>query len=434
VKRRAPLSSLVFPVVAGLALGACGASEAPGDAGAADARLTDEPSPADATDARLTDEPSPADATDARLTDEPSPADATDARPGDASDDAEPRPDGGDAADARYASDGRCTPGVPRCHGDFGYQMCEQDGAWGESHSCEGYSSNGTTSYCAELPTDMSEPWATCIDPACWYWWKRGLLAATPDGSSVGICLPDGTISKCMPGGTLAVTPCAGACARVAMLDGRALGTCAPACVDGARECLGGPFYRACANGRWDAPTTCADGCNPVGGGVRPDVRCGGACDPGTSRCRADLGAVEVCAPDGRWTLDRACALGRCRPAGPQAECEAECLPGQRACAFDGAGAERRCGDDGRWAAERACAPGTTCRASGGVALGCVACVGAHEGGGNAFGAADSRCGAGGVETCGADDTWQAATACPAGRACASVARGPSSLAACAGP
>ena len=54
---------------------------------------------------------------------------------------------GSDAGDGGYGNpDGPCMPGVPRCHGDFGYQMCEQDGTWGESHSCAGYSSNGTTS------------------------------------------------------------------------------------------------------------------------------------------------------------------------------------------------------------------------------------------------------------------------------------------------
>ncbi len=351
--------------------------------------------------------------------------------------------DGADARDG-YSNDGACSAGVPRCHGDFGYELCEQDGGWSESHSCGGYSSNGTTSYCAELPTEGGEPWATCIDPACWYWWKRGLLAKTPDGSSVGICLPDGTINRCSPGGTLAVAQCAGACSRVATLDGRALGFCAPACVNGARECLGGPFYRACVNGHWD-PTVraCAGTCNPLATGAVPDLRCGGACEPGTSRCRADDAAVELCADDGTWKLDRACTLGRCRPAGPQAECEAECLAGQRACAFDGDSVERRCDDAGRWTAEMPCAADTSCRLSGDLALGCVACVGD----GNAFGIADSRCvsvradgGAstdGGtdanvaVESCGPQNAWQSQITCASNETCAAISRGPSTLAAC---
>jgi hypothetical protein len=336
--------------------------------------------------------------------------------------------------DGGYGSpDGPCSPGVPRCHGDFGYQMCEQDGTWSESHSCAGYSSNGTTSYCAEIPMVGGGAWATCVDPACWYWLGRGALGGS---MPVGICEPDGTIQACNAGGTLEPEPCVGVCTRVTTLDGRAVGYCAPECEDGARECLGGPFYRVCAGGRWSSsPATC-DGatCNPVATGARPDVRCGGACDPGTSRCRADGAGVEVCAPGATWTADRACLLGRCRPAGPQAECETECAPGEHQCAFDGAGSERLCGDAGLWMAETACAPDTACRLGGDVALGCVACVGAQPGGGNAFGAADGRCaGDGGVETCGADSQWHA-EACPTGKACAALTRGASTIAACAAP
>jgi hypothetical protein len=194
---------------------------------------------------------------------------------------------------------------------------------------------------------------------------------------------------------------------------------------------VGGPFYRTCVKGRWGAPAACDGACNPVGAGAMPDIRCGGKCDPGTSRCRADLSAVELCSPEGAWVLDKTCALGRCRAAGPQAQCEAECAAGQRACAFDGAGAERRCDDTGRWAPETACATGTTCRLSGDFALGCVACVPARPGGGNAYGAADGRCATAGVETCSGEGTWGAPVACATGSACLSVTRGPSSLAAC---
>ncbi|HEX2881858.1 MAG TPA: hypothetical protein VHO25_20170, partial [Polyangiaceae bacterium] len=72
---------------------------------------------------------------------------------------------------------GLCIPGVPRCHGDFGYQQCEQDGTWGAPHSCAGYSSDGTSSYCVMTPgTETNEPWAACVDPACWYWITRGFV------------------------------------------------------------------------------------------------------------------------------------------------------------------------------------------------------------------------------------------------------------------
>jgi hypothetical protein len=327
-----------------------------------------------------------------------------------------------------YDADGPCQPGLPRCFGDFGYQVCLQDGTWGSAQTCAGYSMNGTTSFCAEIPTPAGGAWGTCVDPACWYWLGRGALGgATP----VGICQPDGTIDRCDSGGALSIQPCAGVCTQVATLDGRALGYCAPACEDGARECLGGPFYRACANGRWGAPATCAAGaCNPVATGAVPDVRCGGACDRGTSRCSDDLGAIESCGDDGAWTVDRACLLGRCVPAGAQAECETACTPGARQCAFDGASSESLCDARGSWGAETACATGTTCRVSGDFALGCVACVGA----GNAFGAADGRCDAAGLATCGADGQWTASVPCAAPQVCQSVARGSSTLAACATP
>ncbi|HVU52484.1 MAG TPA: hypothetical protein VHL80_17440 [Polyangia bacterium] len=349
---------------------------------------------------------------------------------GDAGDDGPADADAGAASDGYGSADGPCQPGVPRCHGDFGYQMCEQDGTWSASHSCAGYSMNGTTSYCAEIPMEGGGTWATCVDPACWYWLGRGALGGA---EAVGVCEPDGTMQACLPGGTLAPAACAGVCTPVTTLDGRAVGYCAPECEDGARECLGGPFYRVCAGGRWGADvSSCEGACNPVAAGARPDIRCGGPCDPGTSRCRADDAAIEVCSAAGAWTLDRLCLLGRCRPAGPQAECETECAPGDHACAFDGAPSERVCDQQGLWMAETACPAGTSCRASGEVAIGCVACAGA----GNAFGAADGRCAAGaGVETCGADNQWHPGASCDLdGGVCTALTRGASSIATCAAP
>jgi hypothetical protein len=333
------------------------------------------------------------------------------------------------APDGYSSPDGPCQPGLPRCHGDFGYQMCGPDGTWSESLSCAGYSMNGTTSYCAEIPMEGGGTWASCVDPACWYWLGRGALGGA---EAVGVCEGDGTMQACRPDGTLAPVACAGVCTPVTTLDGRAVGYCAPACEDGARECLGGPLYRVCAGGRWSANIgTCAGDCNPVASGARPDIRCGGPCDPGTSRCRADGAAIESCSDSAAWVMDRACLLGRCRPAGPQAECETECAPGEHQCAFDGAPSERLCGQNGLWMAEAACAAGTSCRTSGAISLGCVACAG----GGNAFGAPDSRCTKGDVETCGADNQWGPVTLClDAGDVCTALTRGASSIAACAAP
>jgi hypothetical protein len=395
-----------------LALGACGSSS-----NAPDARLgTAAP---DAKDADATSAPAP-DGADAAAFDGLEAADT-------------PSPDAADATDGGYGNpDGPCTPGVPRCHGDFGYQMCQQDGTWGESNSCAGYSSNGTTSFCAEIPMDGGGTWATCVDPACWYWLGRGALGGS---TPVGICQPDGTIRPCLAGGTVApAAPCDGVCTQVTTLDGRAVGYCAPACKDDARECLGDVFYRVCAQGRWSPDVgNCGQPCIPVATGARPDIRCGGACDPGTSRCGTP-DSVEVCVPGGTWKTDRTCLLGRCRPAGPQAECETECAPGEHQCGFDGAGSERVCDDKGLWMPEAACATGTSCRMSGDVALGCVACVPARPGGGNAFGGSDSRCGGASgaaVETCGDDNQWLAPAECPDLVGCNEISRGASTHAGC---
>lgn len=343
--------------------------------------------------------------------------------------------EGGADGDGYAGADtGNCTPGVPRCHGDFGYQMCEQDGAWGESHSCAGYSLNGTSSYCVDVPTGDGEPWGTCVDPACWFWMTRGFdVGAAP----VGSCTADGKLQRCSTGGALSLETCAGACTQVGSLDGRALGFCAATCDDGARECLGGGLYRECEAGRWnEVARACPDGqeCSPLSKGALPDIRCGGGCELGTSRCRADRLAVETCNGDGEWQVERECLLGRCTTAGPQAECQAACSDGQRACAFDGAGSERVCDESGAWSAELPCSLGASCRLDGTLPLGCVACVGAAASGGNAFGVSDARCLDGALQLCGAGHRWSPAVACSEGGTCVGLERGASSAAACAAP
>jgi hypothetical protein len=236
--------------------------------------------------------------------------------------------DGGTGGFGYGSTDGAaCTPGVPRCHGDFGYQTCEQDGTWSASHSCAGYSENGTSSYCVAIKDPGGQAWAACVDPACWYWITKGFI---PGLAQVGICLPDGAIKQCSPGGTLAREECHGVCTQIGMLDGRALGFCSPECIEGAKECTEGSSYRECRNGKWvDPPSACPGGatCNPTSTGELPDVRCGDACDPGTSRCSADSTSIEMCADDAHWKIDRSCALGRCRRSGPQAECEIPAAP-----------------------------------------------------------------------------------------------------------
>jgi hypothetical protein len=69
---------------------------------------------------------------------------------------------------------------------------------------------------------------------------------------------------------------------------------------------------------------------------------------------------------------------------------------------------------------------------SGDFALGCVACVPARPGGGNVYGAADSRCTpSGDVEACGDDQAWHPKVECPDGGTCVEASRAPSTIAAC---
>ncbi len=329
--------------------------------------------------------------------------------------------------EASYESDSGCQPGVPRCQGDFGYQMCRDDHTWGGPVSCEGYSTNGTSSYCV-----MIDGWGYCVEPACWYWITHGLASGT---AQVGVCAADGTFSRCTAGGTLEPGVCDAGCAQVGELDGLGLGYCNPACVEGARECLGGPLYRECTGGKWsDLPSACPSPqeCNPVAAAAAPQIRCGGACDPGTSRCSADSSAVEACTAAGQWTVDHACALGRCLQGGQQAQCQAECTPGQSQCAYDGAATERACGDGGVWSSEATCPAGTQCRMSGPVALGCVACVGSTSTGGNAFNAIDATCQGAEITLCGPDGNWLPPSSCGDAGTCVELQRGASSIASCA--
>jgi hypothetical protein len=76
--------------------------------------------------------------------------------------------DGSNPIPPDYRDGGPCPRGSTRCHGLMGYQECLDDGGWGESHSCAGYSTNGTASYCAVVTPTGGEPWAACVEPACW--------------------------------------------------------------------------------------------------------------------------------------------------------------------------------------------------------------------------------------------------------------------------
>ncbi|HXK16557.1 MAG TPA: hypothetical protein VNG33_02040, partial [Polyangiaceae bacterium] len=202
---------------------------------------------------------------------------------------------------------------------------------------------------------------------------------------------------------------------------------------EGERECLGGALYRECVNGRWSSQAqTCADGepCQPLASGPHSDIKCGGACEAGTSRCSLDGTSVEHCNDALEWEATAPCALGRCVASAAQAQCQTECKPGERACAFDGAPNERVCNDVGLWNEPTACEVGATCRIGSGGAQGCLTCVGPSVAGGNVWGVADSHC-ADGVAQCADSNDYSAGTPCPEGQSCAEVTRGAATLAYC---
>ena len=339
-----------------------------------------------------------------------------------------------DSSYAGQATDGAtCLPGLTRCHGQLGFQRCKPDGVWGESQSCGGYSENGTSSYCA-LVTSGEEPWAACVDPACWWWIESG-LGGKSDDDSAGVCVGTDQIRPCDADGILRrAVPCEGTCRVVGELDGRSLGYCDRECQPGERTCLVGPLSRECEAGAWSTQTqTCEDGatCQPLATGNLADIKCGGPCEPGTSRCSADNGSVEECTQQSEWEAPRSCLLGRCVRMGAQAQCQTECAPGQHLCAFDGDDAQVTCSETGLWGDPVACELGTTCRMGTSGALGCLACVGGDVMGGNVWGVADSRCDGAAVAACGGDNQYQAPEPCGDGLSCVEAVRGASVLAYC---
>ena len=334
--------------------------------------------------------------------------------------------------DSSYAGAGdtECRSGQTRCLGQLGFQRCTPDGVWGATQSCGGYSENGTSSYCAAFDTGGGL-WAACVDPACAWWHESGL--DTGD-KHPGVCVGDDEIRPCISGILRQAEKCVGRCEAIGKLDGRALGYCNAVCAEGARECLGGALYRVCQDGRWSTEAeACKDGaeCLPLAHSDYPDIKCGGACETYTSRCNADGSSISVCSEAGAWEDQPACLLGHCVQSGPNAQCQTECHPGEHACAFDGAAEERVCSDRGLWSEATACDAGARCRLGTAGALGCLACVGTKIVGGNAWGVADSHCDEAGLSQCGADNTYDAGSACAKGQTCSELSRGAGTLGYC---
>jgi hypothetical protein len=328
------------------------------------------------------------------------------------------------------SGDTLCRSGETRCHGQLGFQRCTPDGTWGASQSCGGYSDNGTSSYCAVVD-DGGGPWAACVDPACWWWLRSGVDLGE---GRAGVCVGADQVRPCQASVLTTPRQCEGVCRRVAELDGRVLGYCDASCADGDRECLTGPLYRECVKGRWSPKAqSCADGaeCQPLATSAHPDIKCGGACEPGASRCSGDGSSIESCDEKQEWQPASPCALGHCVQSGAQAQCQTECKPNERACAFDGAASELVCSERGLWSEPIACDAGAMCRVGTAGALGCMRCVGPNAPSGNAWGVTDSHCDASGVAECGAGNDYAAGTPCVAGQICVELARGAATLAYC---
>lgn len=121
---------------------------------------------------------------------------------------------------------GVCTRGVPRCVDAEHYRPCQDNGQWGEVRSCAGYAERGGGGNCADLPTAEGEPWAVCMEPACWHWLQRG---EPVPGASVGICNTDQEVRPCREVGTFSrAVACSDACTRITTEDGVELGYCTP--------------------------------------------------------------------------------------------------------------------------------------------------------------------------------------------------------------
>jgi hypothetical protein len=195
------------------------------------------------------------------------------------------------------------------------------------------------------------------------------------------------------------------------------------------------PRYRSCDQGRWSVELkTCAKDaqCHTTkdAKGLR-HVLCGVQCTPGERRCND--GDVEECDNGGHFNTTTPCNAGVCRMLGSHdAACVLECIPGDFVCAgattlaadgyHTGTTQQLRCGSDGRKGAAQDCPAGNLCRVtSSGVTLGCVECVGPGAPGGNADGAADSRCDAMDatkLQECGADNHWATSRMCAGTKMC----------------
>jgi hypothetical protein len=343
-----------------------------------------------------------------------------------------------------------CTKGAQDCASDpvtgvnDGYQECGDDGEWGPIQTCNPDNA-GRLQCVTPMRPDLSMlPEALCAEPICQW------VMSNVNAGATGAC--EGTqLRKCQPDGKLGdAADCEAGICRVKRsttitADGRMPGACdtEAECKEGEEICANEagsatPRYRSCSGGVWSAELKTCDGDAPCYNAKGDDGSrkklCGVSCSPGTRRCSGN-GQLEECDGEGRWGGPQGCAAGSCKVTGNNdAACVLECMPGTKLCTgssviapdgfHTGTSQEVSCSAGGLRGTARDCDDGKVCRSTGaGVPLGCVECIGPNAVGGNAEGAADSRCDpddAERLQDCSAGNTWSAGRQCSGDKTCVS--------------
>ena len=306
-----------------------------------------------------------------------------------------------------------CSAGAERCTtSGSGVEACRIDGmAWGLLSSC----ATGTSCRLVDG------------DPSCTVTCTPGAKRCATSGGAVEVCRNDGLAWE-----VVAACDSASICRDVAG-DKR----CGPAtCTAGRRFCYAGPTpevwtcdaagkplarYDAC-----DAEETCGV-VSGVSTCIAPPI-----CAPGTTRCSASGGAVEICDAVGAgWVTSTWCELGDlCEEVFGEATCPETtpiCVPGATRCNTAGDSVET-CNTGGfAWAVSTRCETGGTCSPGDASAAFCAAPPAVCDAG-------DARCTAtgSGLESCASDGlSWRLTETCATGATCDEGLNGPACLTLC---